>query len=50
MKLEDYDEATGNAGKAAILVRDVVVRTPPVTHVILRGIWFRSGFSRKMDP
>ncbi len=33
MSLEDYDESTGKAGKAAIMVRDVVGRTPPVTHV-----------------
>ena len=33
MSLEDYDEVTGKASKAAIMVRDVVGRTPPVTHV-----------------
>src|SRR5208283_4833483 len=33
MSLEDYDEVTGKATKAAIMVRDVVGRTPPVTHV-----------------
>jgi len=33
MSLEDYDEVTGKATKAAILQRDVVGRTPPVTHV-----------------
>ena len=33
MSLEDYDEATGKAAKAAIMQRDVVGKTPPVTHV-----------------
>jgi N12 class adenine-specific DNA methylase len=33
MSLEDYDECTGKATKAAIMLRDVVGRTPPVTHV-----------------
>ena len=33
MSLEDYDEVTGKASKAAIMTRDVVGRTPPVTHV-----------------
>jgi N12 class adenine-specific DNA methylase len=33
MSLEDYDEVTGRASKAAILRQDVVGRTPPVTHV-----------------
>ena len=33
MSLEDYDEVTGKAAKAAILTKDVVGRTPPVTHV-----------------
>ena len=33
MSLEDYDEATGKAAKAAILLKDVVGKTPPVTHV-----------------
>jgi N12 class adenine-specific DNA methylase len=33
MSLEDYDEVTGKATKAAIMTRDVVGRTPPVTHV-----------------
>jgi N-6 DNA Methylase len=33
MSLEDYDEVTGKAGKAAIMTRDVVGRTPPVTRV-----------------
>jgi N12 class adenine-specific DNA methylase len=33
MSLEDYDEVTGKASKAAIMQRDVVGRTPPVTHV-----------------
>ena len=33
MALEDYDEVTGKAAKAAIMLRDVVGRTPPVTHV-----------------
>jgi N12 class adenine-specific DNA methylase len=33
MSLENYDEVTGKASKAAIMSRDVVGRTPPVTHV-----------------
>jgi N12 class adenine-specific DNA methylase len=33
MSLEDYDEVTGKASKAAIMTKDVVGRTPPVTHV-----------------
>lgn len=33
MSLEDYDETTGKATKAAIMERDVVGRTPPVTQV-----------------
>ncbi len=33
MSLEDYDEMTGKAAKAAILKRDVVGKTPPVTKV-----------------
>jgi len=33
MSLEDYDEVTGKAAKSAIMSRDVVGRTPPVTHV-----------------
>jgi N12 class adenine-specific DNA methylase len=33
MSLEDYDEATGKAEKAAIMQRDVVGKTPPVTSV-----------------
>jgi N12 class adenine-specific DNA methylase len=33
MSLEDYDEVTGKATKAAIMVRDVVGKKPPVTHV-----------------
>src|SRR5438045_9056473 len=33
MSLEDYDEVTGAATKAAIMTKDVVGRTPPVTHV-----------------
>jgi N12 class adenine-specific DNA methylase len=33
MSLENYDECTGKATKAAIMVRDVVGRTPPITHV-----------------
>jgi N12 class adenine-specific DNA methylase len=33
MSLEDYDEMTGKAAKAAIMNRDVVGKTPPVTHV-----------------
>ena len=33
MSLEDYDEVTGKAAKAAIMSRDVVGKTPPVTQV-----------------
>ena len=33
MSLEEYDECTGKAAKAAIMLKDVVGRTPPVTHV-----------------
>jgi N12 class adenine-specific DNA methylase/SAM-dependent methyltransferase len=33
MILEDYDEVTGKAAKAAIMSRDVVGKTPPVTKV-----------------
>ena len=36
MSLEDYDEVTGKAAKAAILPCDVVGRSPPVTSVSLR--------------
>jgi N12 class adenine-specific DNA methylase/trans-aconitate methyltransferase len=33
MSLEEYDEATGKATKAAIMLKDVVGKTPPVTSV-----------------
>ncbi len=33
MSLEDYDEVTGKAEKAAILKKDVVGKTPPITKV-----------------
>ncbi len=33
MSLEDYDEVTGKGTKAAIMNRDVVGKTPPITHV-----------------
>jgi N12 class adenine-specific DNA methylase len=33
MSLEDYDEVTGKAAKAAIMLKDVVGKTPPITHV-----------------
>jgi N12 class adenine-specific DNA methylase len=33
MSLEDYDEVTGTATKAAIMKKDVVGRAPPITHV-----------------
>jgi N12 class adenine-specific DNA methylase len=33
MSLEDYDEVTGKATKAAIMTKDVVGRTPPITTV-----------------
>ena len=43
MSLEDYDEVTGKATKAAIMSRDVVGRTPPVTRSWLIGGWSRTG-------
>jgi len=33
MSLEDYDEVTGEASKAAIMTKDVVGKTPPITNV-----------------
>ena len=33
MSLEDYDETTGTAAKAAIMKKDVVGRNPPITSV-----------------
>src|SRR5205814_10310198 len=33
LSLEDYDEVTGQAAKAAIMTRDVVGRNPPITSV-----------------
>src|SRR5579884_2927768 len=33
MSLEDYDEVTGRGAKAAIMLRDVVGKKPPVTQV-----------------
>jgi N12 class adenine-specific DNA methylase len=33
MALEEYDEVTGKAAKAPIMLRDVVGKSPPVTHV-----------------
>ncbi len=33
MSLEDYDEVTGKAAKSAIMTKDVVGKTPPVTQV-----------------
>ena len=33
MSLEDYDEVTAKGTKAAIMARDVVGKTPPITHV-----------------
>ena len=33
MALEEYDEETGEAKKAPILLKEVVGKTPPVTHV-----------------
>src|SRR5262249_33267133 len=33
MSLEDYDETTGRAAKAAIMKKDVVGKTPPITSV-----------------
>ena len=33
MSLEDYDEETGKAAKAAIMTKDVVGKNPPITSV-----------------
>ncbi len=33
MSLEDYDEVTGKAAKAAIMTKDVVGKSPPITQV-----------------
>jgi hypothetical protein len=33
MSVEDYDEVTGKAAKAAIMTKDVVGKTPPITRV-----------------
>ena len=33
MSLEEYDEVTGKATKAAIMSKDVVGKNPPITHV-----------------
>ncbi len=33
MSLEDYNEVTGKAAKAAIMTKDVVGKTPPITQV-----------------
>src|SRR5208282_2322450 len=33
MSLEDYDEVTGKAAKSAIMTKDVVGKTPPITSV-----------------
>ena len=33
MSLEEYDEVTGKATKAAIMTKDVVGKTPPITQV-----------------
>ncbi|MGA2500412.1 MAG: DEAD/DEAH box helicase family protein, partial [Tepidisphaeraceae bacterium] len=33
MSMEDYDEVTGKAAKAAIMTKDVVGNTPPITQV-----------------
>ena len=33
MSLEEYDEVAGKATKAAIMTKDVVGKTPPITHV-----------------
>ena len=33
MSMEDYDEVTGKATKAAIMTKDVVGKTPPITQV-----------------
>ena len=33
MALEEYDETTGKAKKSAIMMKDVVGKTPPITHV-----------------
>src|SRR5262245_19033426 len=33
MSLENYDEASGKASKAAIMIKDVVGKNPPITSV-----------------
>jgi len=43
MSLEEYDDVTGTAKKAAILEKDVVGRNEPITHVARRGR--TSGFA-----
>ena len=44
MSLEDYDEVTGKAVKAADHVKDVVGKSPPVTtsRPPRKGCWCRS--------
>ena len=43
MCLEDYDEVTGKAAKAAIMQKDVVGKNPPITKVTAaprKDCWF----------
>ena len=47
LSLEEYDEVTGRATKAAILCQDVVGRTPPVTHVDTAEAGLLVSLSRK---
>ena len=52
MSLEDYDEVTGKATKAAIMLQDVVGKTPPITarHAAPRkGCWSRSTATAAVD-
>ncbi len=45
MSLEEYDEVTGKAAKAAIMNKDVVGKNPPITDVTSaprKGCWSRS--------
>ena len=58
MSLEDYDEVTGKAAKAAIMTKDVVGKTPPITHrckVPRKGCWSPSinaarSICRSLEP
>ncbi len=47
MSLEDYDEITGKAAKAAIMHKDVVGKTPPITSVSSAGEGLLVSLDRK---